>query len=186
MRKVYETDRLILKVLDETYSAQVLDYYMRNRDFLEEWEPKQPNDFYTLETQAAHLRGTSREIKEKRALRLWIFKKGDEESSKVIGTIAFNNIVWGAFLSCFLGYKLDKNEINKGYVTEALKKGIEIVFNEYKLHRIEANIMPKNVRSLRVVEKLGFYNEGLAHKYLKINGKWENHIHMVLLNKELE
>ncbi|MHB1394396.1 MAG: GNAT family N-acetyltransferase [Clostridia bacterium] len=186
MRELYETDRLILKVLDETYSPQVLDYYMRNRDFLEEWELKRSNEFYTLEAQTAQLRNDLKEFEEKRALRLWIFKKGDEESSKAIGTIAFNNIVWGAFLSCFLGYKLDKDEINKGYVTEALKKGIEIAFGEYKLHRIEANIMPKNARSLRVVEKLGFYNEGLAHKYLRLNGKWENHIHMVLLNEELE
>jgi len=186
MKRVYETDRLILKVLDETNSPQVLDYYMRNRDFLEEWELKRSNDFYTLEAQAAQLSNEFKDFEEKRALRLWIFKKEDEECSRAIGLIAFNNIVWGAFQSCFLGYKLDKDEINKGYVTEALKKGIEIVFSEFELHRIEANIMPKNVRSLRVVEKLGFYNEGLAHKYLRINGKWEDHIHMVLLNEGLE
>jgi ribosomal-protein-alanine N-acetyltransferase len=66
--------------------------------------------------------------------------------------------------------------------TEAIKKGIDLVFNDYGLHRIEANVMPKNVRSLRVTEKLGFYNEGIAHKYLKINGIWEDHVHMVLLN----
>jgi [ribosomal protein S5]-alanine N-acetyltransferase len=59
------------------------------------------------------------------------------------------------------------------------------MFQELGLHRIEANIMPKNKRSLRVVEKLGFYNEGLAYKYLKINGKWEDHIHMVLLNDKV-
>ncbi len=186
MKRVYETDRLILKVLDETNSPQVLDYYMRNRDFLEEWELKRSNDFYTLDAQAAQLKNEFKDFEEKRALRLWIFKKEDEECSRAIGLIAFNNIVWGAFLSCFLGYKLDKDEINKGYITEALKVGIEIVFNEFKLHRIEANIMPKNVRSLRVVEKLGFYNEGLAPKYLRINGKWEDHIHMVLLNEGLE
>jgi Acetyltransferases, including N-acetylases of ribosomal proteins len=44
--------------------------------------------------------------------------------------------------------------------------------------------MPKNIRSLKVVEKLGFRNEELAYKYLRINGKWEDHIHMVLLNKK--
>ena len=88
-------------------------------------------------------------------------------------------------ISCHLGYKLDKDEVNKGYVTEAIQKGIDIMFNELKLHRIEANIMPKNKCSLRVVEKLGFYNEGLAYKYLKINGKWEDHIHMVLLNDKV-
>ena len=75
-------------------------------------------------------------------LRLWIFKKGD--MSRVIGTVAFNNIIRGAFLSCHLGYKLDKDEINKGYATEAIRKGIDIIFNYYGLHRIEANIMPRN------------------------------------------
>ncbi|OPJ57250.1 GNAT family N-acetyltransferase [Alkalithermobacter paradoxus] len=84
-----------------------------------------------------------------------------------------------------IGYSLDKDEINKGYITEAIKKGIDIMFNEFGIHRIEANIMPKNKRSLRVVEKLGFYNEGLAYKYLNMNGKWEDHIHMVLLNDNM-
>jgi len=186
MQGIYETERLILKVLDETSADKVLDYYIRNKDFLGEWEPKHLCEFYTIEAQASQLRSNFNELEEKKALRLWIFKKADKEDNRVIGCIAFNSIVWGSFLSCFLGYKLDKDEINKGYTTEALKKGIEIAFNEYKLHRLEANIMPKNVRSLRVVEKLGFYNEGLAHKYLKINGKWEDHIHMVLLNKDLE
>ncbi|EOD01178.1 Ribosomal-protein-S5p-alanine acetyltransferase [Caldisalinibacter kiritimatiensis] len=71
-------------------------------------------------------------------------------------------------------------------MTEALKMGIDIAFNELKLHRIEANIMPKNEASLRIVKKLGFYEEGVAKKYLKINGKWEDHIHMVLLNEDIE
>jgi [ribosomal protein S5]-alanine N-acetyltransferase len=124
MKRVYETDRLILKILDEASSPQVLDYYIRNKDFLEEWELKRPNEFYTLEAQAVQLRNEFKDFEEKRALRLWIFKK-DGEDNKAIGLIAFNNIVRGAFLSCFLGYKLDKDEINKGYVTEALKKGID-------------------------------------------------------------
>ena len=46
--------------------------------------------------------------------------------------------------------------------------------------------MPRNVRSMRIVKKLGFYDEGLANKYLRINGKWEDHIHMVLLNEAMK
>ncbi|MDF2805036.1 MAG: alanine acetyltransferase [Anaerocolumna sp.] len=99
--------------------------------------------------------------------------------------ISFSNIVRGAFLSCHLGYSLDEQYINQGYVTEAIRTGIEVIFKEYKLHRIEANIMPRNLRSKKVCEKLGFKEEGLAKDYLKINGKWEDHIHMVLLNDEV-
>jgi len=178
--KQYETERLVLKVLNESYADKVLDYYIRNSDFLAEWEPHRDESFYQAEYHKKQLESDTTIIESGNSLRLWIFKKGDND--KIIGTIAFNNIVKGAFLSCHLGYKLDKDEVNKGYTAEAINKGIEVIFNEYKLHRIEANIMPKNKASMRVVEKLGFYNEGLAYKYLKIHGQWEDHIHMVLLN----
>jgi ribosomal-protein-alanine N-acetyltransferase len=180
MQKVYETERLQLKVLDESYAEVVLDYYLRNKMFLHQWDPLREEEFYTKQYQEEQLHKDILNMENGSSLRLWIFKKQD--NNRTIGTIAFNNIVRGAFLSCFLGYKLDKDEINKGYMTEAGKKGIDIMFNEYGLHRIEGNIIPRNTPSLRVAEKLGFYNEGLAYKYLKINGKWEDHIHMVLLN----
>lgn len=180
MQRVYETERLILKILDKSHAESVIDYYLRNKSFLEEWEAVKSDEFYTKKYQEEQLDNELSNIENESSFRLWVFKK--EDSSRIIGSIGFSNIVWGAFLSCYLGYKLDKDEINKGYVTEAIKKGIEVMFNEFGLHRIEANIMPKNICSLRVVEKLGFYNEGLAYKYLKINGKWEDHIHMVLLN----
>jgi len=183
MNQIYETDRLILKIIDKSYAQIVLDYFLRNKTFLEEWEAKGPKDFNTVHYHERRLDEDVININTGKGLRFWIFKK--TEPDKTIGTISFNNIVRGAFLSCHLGYKLDEEELNKGYITEAIKKGIDIVFNEIGLHRIEANIMPKNKRSLRVVEKLGFYNEGLAYKYLRINGKWEDHIHMVLLNENV-
>lgn len=71
-------------------------------------------------------------------------------------------------------------------MTEVLKKGIEIMFDKYGLHRIEATVMPKNRPSLKVLEKLNFKNEGLSEKYQKINGRWEDHCHLVLLNPEAE
>ncbi|HZK24550.1 MAG TPA: GNAT family N-acetyltransferase [Oscillospiraceae bacterium] len=92
----------------------------------------------------------------------------------------------GAFQSCHLGYKLSEAQINQGLLTEALAEVINYAFTELRLHRIEANIMPGNKRSLWVVEKLGFYYEGLAKKYLKINGSWEDHIHLVLRSQALE
>ena len=183
MQKTYETERLILKVLDKTYSTLVLDYYLRNKSFLEQWEPLRNEEFYTKKYHENQLYNDLINMEKGNSLSLWIFKKNDD--SKIIGSIGFNNIVRGSFLSCHLGYKLDKDEVNKGYMTEAIQNGIDVIFDEFGLHRIEANIMPRNKASLKVVEKLGFYNEGLAYKYLKINGKWEDHIHMVLLNNNL-
>jgi len=180
---IYDTERLTLKVLDTSSAKMVLDYYLRNRSFLGAWEPVRNEKFYTKAYHEEQLDNDRSLIENKDLLRLWIFKKNDE--SRIIGTIGFSNIVRGAFLSCYLGYKLDQDEINQGYMTEAIQKGIDIVFNEYGLHRIEANVMPRNQRSLRVTEKLGFYNEGIAQKYLKINGIWEDHVHMVLLNNKV-
>lgn len=182
--RAFETGRLILRPLAPADAGLVLDYYLRNSAFLEEWEPVRSEDFYTPAYHAAQLAADCGQMMEGRMLRLWIFKKGDEE--RTIGTICFSNIVRGAFLSCFLGYKLDGGEINRGYMTEALEKGIEIMFGQCGLHRIEANILPRNARSLRVVEKLGFREEGIGRKYLRINGVWEDHIHMVLLNDAWE
>ncbi len=180
-----ETERLLLKVIDETYAKRVLDYVTRNKEFMKEWEPIGNDDFYTLDYHDQQLKKELEHITNGSMFKVWIFKKEDKELNKIIGFISLNNIIRGGFLSCFLGYRLDKDEINKGYMTEAIEKVIQYGFNELKLHRIEANIMPKNKRSLRVVEKLGFYHEGLAKKYLKINGEWEDHIHMVMLNEAL-
>jgi len=183
VQKVYETERLILKIIDKSCAKMVLDYFLRNKLFLEEWESVKSEEFYTVQYQEEQLDKDLSSIMNNNMFRLWIVKKHDD--SRIIGSISFNNIVRGAFLSCSLSYRLDKDEINKGYITEAIQRGIEIMFNEFGLHRIEANIMPRNKCSLRVAEKLGFYNEGLAYKYLKINDKWEDHVHMVLLNDKV-
>ena len=71
-------------------------------------------------------------------------------------------------------------------MTETLRKVINICFHEYNLHRIEANVIPKNERSIRVLKKLDFAEEGSSPKYLKMNGMWEDHIHYVLLNNGVE
>ena len=183
MQRIFETKRLTLRVLDGSDAAAVLDYYERNKTFLEEWEPERPEGFYTPEYQAEQLDKELAVIESGAMFKYWIFTK--QENQRVIGSVSFSNIVRGAFQSCFMGYKLDESEINKGYMTEAAAFGLQIMFNEYRLHRIEANIMPRNARSMAVVRKLGFTEEGLAKNYLKINGKWEDHMHFVLLNENV-
>lgn len=71
-------------------------------------------------------------------------------------------------------------------MTETTKAVVKYAFKDLGLHRIEGNVMPRNERSLRVVEKCGFQSEGIAEKYLKINGVWEDHVHMVIRNHAME
>lgn len=135
MNLLLETERLCLKTLDKEAAHVVPEYYERNREFLKEWEPYRGDDFYTVEYQEKLLSKDAEEMEKGNALKLWLFKKGGAGKEKAIGMIAFNNIIRGVFLSCHLGYKLDKDEIGKGYMTEALKAGIDYVFSEYKLQR---------------------------------------------------
>ncbi|NBI27492.1 GNAT family N-acetyltransferase [Chengkuizengella marina] len=184
-QKKFTTNRLILKVIDESYAEKVVEYINKNKDFLTPWSPLVNEEFFAVQFQAQKLNEDIKKMNDGSMLKVWIFKKEDEKE-EIIGSISLNNIVRGVFQSCHLGYQLSHKEINQGYITEAINRVIEYAFDELQLHRIEANIMPRNGASLKVVEKLGFESEGLAKKYLKINGKWEDHIHMVILNEKME
>lgn len=179
----FETERLILRTLSIDDASLLQDYLQSNRGFLEEWEPKREDGFYTIDNIRNIIMSETEVNANKNGLSLYILRK---EENRIIGNIKLNNIVYGVFLSCFAGYKLDKYEQSKGYMTEALGEMVRIAFEEYKLHRIEANIMPRNKASIRVVEKAGFVKEGTSRKYLKINGKWEDHDHFVILNENME
>jgi len=185
MKRRYESKRLVFKVLDERDAEKVLAYYQKNKVFLEPWEHKKSSAYFTSENHRLTLRLEEEGFLRGEMVRFWLFLKGKEDGLP-IGSIALTNIIKGVFKSCFLGYKIDVDFQNQGYMTEAIGRAVDIAFKEIKLHRIEANIMPRNIRSLRTVEKNGFVNEGLARKYLKINGIWEDHYHMVKLNEAIE
>lgn len=168
---------------DVSLAEQVADYYRRNRGFLEEFEPKREEAFFSLEYQRELLKNEMRARKESTAFRFYI--RLMEQPNQIIGAIGLSNVVWDAFRSAFLGYKLDQSFINNGYMSKAVEMLVQYAFEELQLHRIEANVMPKNKASLKVLEKNAFINEGISKDYLQINGKWEDHIHMVRLNDHL-
>ncbi len=178
---VLETERLQLTMLDEAWASELLAYQLRNREPWRVWNPLTPDEFYTVEVQRARLYDDTMLWQQGRGLRLYLLRR-DALEGPIIGDLAFNNIVRGAFQSCHLGYKLDAAAQGQGYMSEALRCAISYAFDELLLHRIEANVMPHNLRSRRVVERLGFSAEGLARNYLKINGTWEDHIHHVIFN----
>lgn len=177
-----ETSDLILRPAAPELAEQVLDYYLRNRAFLQPYEPSHEPAFFTLEEQRRILERDAAVRRTKAGCRFYLSPKAEPEN--IIGTAALNNIVWGCFESCHLGYKLDEAYLNRGYMTQAISAVTAYAFGTLRLHRIEANVMPRNKRSLRVLEKCGFREEGLARDYLKINGVWEDHVHMVLLRDD--
>jgi [ribosomal protein S5]-alanine N-acetyltransferase len=179
----YATARLMLRSPHIHFSQEVNRYLVENEAFLSAWEPKRDTDYYRQENIDQSINQQILEMEEKKGVYVYIFLK---ETNALIGKVGISNIIYGPFLSCFLGYKLSERYINNGYMTEALQHVTDLCFHDLNLHRIEANVVPRNFQSKRVLEKLGFTNEGLSKKYLKINGVWEDHEHYVLLNGEVE
>jgi ribosomal-protein-alanine N-acetyltransferase len=177
-----ETDRLYLKIPETTDTETIQDYLLANKSFLEEWEPKRNDEYFEIKNIQRLITEQRQDIESGKSIIYYIYLR----DNKLIGTMGITNIVYGPFLSGFLGYKLCQHYANLGYMTEALQSLIELVFHDKGLHRIEANVMPRNFRSKRVLEKLGFICEGVSKKYLNINHVWEDHEHYVLLNEAIE
>lgn len=168
---------------DPSLAEQVAEYYQRNREFLRGFEPVRDPAFYTPQFQKGLLEQEAKDREEGRSCRFYI--RSVAEPDKIIGAIGLNNIVRGAFQSAFLGYKLDADYCGRGYMTQAVSLVVSYGFETLKLHRIEGNVMPRNLASIRVLEKNGFCKEGISRYYLNINGIWEDHVHMVKLNFEM-
>jgi len=102
----------------------------------------------------------------------------------IIGAIGIGNIVRGAFQSCTLGYWIGSAYSNQGHMTQALSLSLAFIFKALKLHRVEANIIPTNKPSTRLIKRLGFRYEGLGRRYIRINGKWQDHARWGLTNED--
>jgi ribosomal-protein-alanine N-acetyltransferase len=125
------------------------------------------------------------EFEEGRAIRFLLFFQEDGEG-EIIGFCNFSQIFRGPFQACYLGYQIDSAGEGKGFMSEAIKRAIQYMFEEQNLHRIMANYMPSNSRSAKLLQNLGFAIEGKAKNYLLINGQWEDHILTSLTNQKHE
>jgi ribosomal-protein-alanine N-acetyltransferase len=95
---------------------------------------------------------------------------------RLVGQVTAGNIWRGSLNSCFLGYWVDGRYAGRGITPTAVALLADHCFTTARLHRVEANIRPENVASRRVVEKLGFRDEGLRERYLFIDGAYRDHV----------
>jgi len=102
-----------------------------------------------------------------------IFLQG---SGKMIGGITANNIVRGAGQMATLGYWLDQPHTRQGYMSEAVNLCADFCFHTLRLHRLQASCLPDNAASIGVLKKCGFEHEGIAKKYIRIAGAWQDHL----------
>lgn len=169
-----ETARLRLLPADPALAQRTADFYVRNRAFLTPFEPLRGEQFFTVEGQRRDLRWNMQEAAEGHSVRFFIERK--DAPGPLIGCVAINGIILGNVCAGSLGYKMDEHEQGRGYMTEAVMAVTEYAFRDLGLHRLMAEIMPRNLSSRRMIEKCGYQEEGYAKEYLNINGAWEDHV----------
>jgi ribosomal-protein-alanine N-acetyltransferase len=100
------------------------------------------------------------------------------------GEITLSSIQRGPFQNGSVGYWIDEELAGSGLIPEAVVVVLQFAFETLRLHRIEVAIIPRNIASRRVVEKLGLRTEGVALGFLEINGEWEDHVRYAITAEE--
>ncbi|MGC8480161.1 MAG: GNAT family N-acetyltransferase [Acidimicrobiales bacterium] len=165
--------RLTLRSLTVSDAQAMCDLRIRNRDAFRPFDPVYPESHFTVKVQAEIIRDFEESERRGNAYGFGIFVRS---TGALVGRIAIRNIIRGAAQSGTLGFFLDAEYHNQGIMTEACAMTVTYGVDSLGLHRIDASVMPENIPSRRVFEKLGFREEGLAKEYLYINGAWRDHI----------
>jgi ribosomal-protein-alanine N-acetyltransferase len=177
----WQTERLLLRQLGPDAASAVRDYGLRSRESHAQWDPIRPRDYWELPVVAQRLHVQLLEAKQDRSLCTYLSAKSSPEV--IIGALNLRNITRGALMSSVIGYGLAPEAVGNGFMTEAIDRIVSVGFSELKLHRLEINILPRNMRSIAVAERCGFQCEGLSRRYLKIAGRWEDHLRYAKLSE---
>jgi [ribosomal protein S5]-alanine N-acetyltransferase len=144
-----------------------------SRGFLTPWEPTWLDDDLTRPSFRTRVRRYGRDIDMDEAYTFAIFHS---HHHALLGGITLGYIRRGVTQAGTLGYWIGAPHARQGYMSDALRACLRFGFQQLKLHRIEAACLPHNQASIRLLEKAGFEREGRARSYLKINGRWWDHI----------
>lgn len=152
-----------------------------NREFLKPWEPARTEEFYTPDGQAEAIEAQLLLQAAGNALAHVIVVDGE-----LAGRITLSGIVRGPFHSCSVGYWVSSSVNGRGVASAALGSMLRIAFGELGLHRVQAETLLHNHASQRVLARNGFERIGLAPKFLRIDGEWQDHILFQVVNDEWE
>lgn len=181
---VRRTERLTLRPLRAADETEFVGTMLESRDEWAPWTPAGapglgPHDLFRREVER-----TVYGVEEGTHLRL----AGFDDIGALVGLFALNEIVRGVFQSAYASWQVRTGRTGRGFATEGVRALVSIAFDAPPggagLHRVQANVMPTNLPSLRVAEKVGFRREGVAARYLKIAGAWEDHVMFALTREE--
>lgn len=156
---------------------------LRNEAWLLPWEPLRTPSLPdpTRERSAFEARCSARE-RERAGDHAYPF--GVFVDQQFAGEVNLNNVTRGALQSATIGYWIDQAHAGNAYIAEAVVVVLRFAFEQLQLHRVEICIVPRNTNSRRVVEKLGLRDEGIAERFLEINGTWEDHVRSAITVEE--
>jgi ribosomal-protein-alanine N-acetyltransferase len=150
-----------------------------NREWLRPWEatnPGAPNSFDVR----SQLRGLLRQLDDQSGMPFVI-----EVQGVVQGQLNVANIMYGSVSSAVIGYWVSPEIAGRGVAPTSVALVTDYLMNQVGLHRVEIDVRPENVASLRVIEKLGFRYEGIKQRYIHINGDWRDHYIFALTGEEV-
>ena len=162
-------------------AEDLLAFRLRNREFNRPYEPSSvvvPKDLKEMQERLAQ------EKADWDAERGFVFGIFGRDDGRLVGRISFSHVARGGWQNAVLGYMVDEAENGRGFATEAAKLALRFAFEHAGLHRIQAGVMPRNARSIRVITKAGFREESTALRYLEINGVWEDHMLFAITREE--
>ncbi|HEY5826768.1 MAG: GNAT family N-acetyltransferase [Hyphomicrobiaceae bacterium] len=152
-----------------------------SRHHLTVWEPQWARDELSRSAFRRRLRQYQRELREDQGYAFLIFRSVD---ATLLGGLSISNVRRGVAQAASVGYWIGVPHIRRGHMSNAVKACLPFAFNTLGLHRLEAACLPHNIPSQRVLEKVGFKREGMARRYLKINGVWQDHDLFALLQDD--
>lgn len=162
----------VLRVLDPADAEVLADLWAANREHLDPWSPARPPDFYTVEGQLEHAERRLLAMAEGRGASFVVL----DEVGAVVGEINITDVVRGAFQNGHVGYWVAAQAQGKGLVTRAVEEVASHAFDVLGLHRLQAVTLESNARSQAVLARAGFEQFGRAPRYLKIDGRWQDHL----------
>ncbi|HEY3484729.1 MAG TPA: GNAT family protein [Ilumatobacteraceae bacterium] len=177
--------RIVLRALTNSDFGAWSEVRRANEDWLLPWEPRraagQPDPTVDEGAFAARCAARDRDRQNDAAYPFGLFV-----DDRFAGEVNLNNIVRGALQSGTVGYWIDRRRAGHGYVAEAVVVLSSFAFEQIHLHRLEICIVPRNVNSRRVMDKLQYRCEGIAERFLEIDGVWEDHLRYAITLEEWE
>jgi ribosomal-protein-alanine N-acetyltransferase len=178
---LYGRDLMLRPPLPVDYAAWA-ELRAASREHLVPWEPQWAADELTRAAYRRRLRQYGDDLAADTGYALFAFRLRD---MALLGGVTLSNVRRGVAQAASVGYWMGARHAGRGHMSEMMRAVVPFAFDRLRLHRLEAACLPHNTASIAVLTKSGFRQEGLARGYLKIDGRWQDHLLFGLTETEV-